>query len=74
MTVAQWLTRWLEMVKPAVEPNTYGPYERHIRLHLVPHVGRVKLARFGKAQVRGLYAALAAQGMSVAMQNKSRPR
>jgi integrase len=70
MTVGQWLTRWLEMVKPTVEPGTYDPYARHVRLHLVPHVGGIKLARFGKVQVRGLYAALAAGGMSVAMQRK----
>jgi integrase len=70
MTVAQWLTRWLEMVKPTVEPGTYDPYARHVRLHLVPHVGAVKLAKFGKAQVRALYATLAAKGMSAAMQNK----
>jgi integrase len=70
MTVGQWLTRWLEMVKPTVEPGTYDPYERHVRLHLVPHVGGIKLVKFGKAQVHGLYAALASQGMSVAMQRK----
>jgi integrase len=70
MTVGQWLTRWLEQVKPTVEPNTYDPYERHCRLHLLPHVGGIKLAKFGKAQVRGLYATLAAGGMSAAMQRK----
>src|SRR5262249_42756177 len=39
ITLAQWLTRWLVMVKPTVEPNTYGPYERHVRLHIVPLLG-----------------------------------
>jgi integrase len=70
MTVAQWLARWLEMVKPTVEPGTFAPYERHVRLHLAPHVGGIKLARFGKAQVHSLYATLASRGMSAAMQNK----
>jgi integrase len=70
MTVAQWLARWLEMVRPTVEPGTYDPYARHVRLHLVPHVGGIKLAKFNKAQVQALYATLATQGMSAAMQNK----
>jgi integrase len=70
LTVGQWLMRWLELVKPTVEPNTYDPYERHVRLHLTPHIGGLKLTKFGKVQVRGLYAALAEAGVSAAMQRK----
>jgi integrase len=70
MTVGQWLARWLEMVKPTVEPATYIPYERHVRLHLAPHVGGIKLAVFRKVHVRGLYATLANLGMSAAMRRK----
>jgi integrase len=70
MTVGQWLTRWLEMVKPTIEPGTYDPYERHVRLHLVPHVGGIKLTAFRKNHIHGLYAALATLGMSAAMRNK----
>jgi integrase len=69
-TVARWLARWLEMIRPTVEPGTYAPYERHVRLHLIPQLGPLKLAALGKAQVRGLYADLAAKGMSAAMQRK----
>jgi integrase len=70
LTVGQWLTRWLEVVKPTVEPNTYGPYERHVRLHITPYVGGLKLARLTKAQVRGWYAALTEAGVSPALQRK----
>jgi integrase len=70
LTVGQWLVRWLAHVKPTVEPNTYDPYERHVRLHLEPHVGGIRLTKFGKAQMRGLYAALAEKGLSAAMQRK----
>jgi integrase len=70
LTLGQWLTRWLEMVRPTVEPGTYGPYERHVRLHLVPHLGPLKLATLGKAQVRALYATLTEAGVSVALQRK----
>jgi integrase len=64
------LTRWLELVKPTVEPNTYGPYERHVRLHITPYIGGLKLAKLTKAQVRGWYAALANAGVSAALQRK----
>jgi integrase len=70
LTVGQWLTRWLEHVQPTVEPNTYGPYERHVRLDITPHIGNLKLAKLTKAQVRGWYAALAKAGVSPALQRK----
>jgi integrase len=61
---------WPITVKPTVEPNTYGPYERHVRLHITPHVGGLKLARLTKAQIRGWYAALTKAGVSAALQRK----
>jgi integrase len=70
LTLGQWLTRWLELVKPTVEPNTYGPYERHVRLHITPHAGRVQLAKLAAVHVQGLYSSLAAAGVSAAMQRK----
>jgi integrase len=70
LTVGQWLTRWLVQVKPTVDPNTYGPYERHCRFHITPHVVGLKLAKLSKAQVRGLYAGLAEKGVSPSMQRK----
>jgi integrase len=70
LTLGAWLTRWLALVKPTVEPNTYGPYERHVRLHIAPHLGHVRLAKLAAAHVQGLYSALAAAGVSPAMQRK----
>jgi integrase len=70
LTVAGWLTRWLEQVKPTVEPGTYHPYERHVRLHIKPHLGGVKLGKLAKSLVRAWYAALEAAGVSAAMQRK----
>lgn len=65
-TTGEWLTRWLVLVKPTVEPNTYGPYERHVRLHITPHVGRVLLGKLAAVHVQGMYAALAEAGVSAA--------
>src|SRR5262249_20525921 len=70
LTVSQWLTRWLEIVKPTIEPNTYDPYERHVRLHITPYLGGLKLVRLAKAQIRSWYAALNDAGVSAAMQRK----
>lgn len=69
-TTGEWLTRWLVLVKPTVEPNTYGPYERHVRLHITPHVGRVLLGKLAAVHVQGMYAALAEAGVSAALQQK----
>jgi integrase len=70
LTVGQWLARWLEIVKPTVEPGTYEPYARHVRLHLTPHIGNVKLVKLSKSHIREWYAKLASGGMSAAMQRK----
>src|SRR5262249_21310867 len=70
LTVGQWLKRWLEMVKPTVEPNTYDPYERHVRLHIIPYIGGLKLVTLAKPQIRGWYAALTDAGVSAALQRK----
>ncbi len=70
LIVAQWLTRWLELVKPTVEPGTYGPYERHVRLHLAPHVGHLRLIKFKAVHVQGLYADLITAGVTAVLQRK----
>jgi integrase len=70
LTVGQWLARWLELIKPTVEPNTFAPYERHVRLHIKPYIGGLRLAKLSKAQIRGWYGSLAEKGMSAALQRK----
>src|SRR5262245_37095544 len=70
LTVAAWLTRWLEMTKPKVEPNTWTPYEVHCRLHLIPRIGNVPLGRLEAMHVEGLYAAMNADGEPASKQRK----
>jgi integrase len=70
LTVGQYLGRWLGIVRPTVEPNTYAPYERHVRLHLTPHIGGVKLAKLAPLHVEQLYAMLAENGVSPALARK----
>jgi integrase len=70
LTVGQWLTQWLALVKPTVEPGTYRPYEINCRLHITPHIGSMKLVQMKKVHVQALYSTLAKGGMSPAMQRK----
>src|SRR5262249_25182479 len=44
-TVGAWLTEWLEMKKPQVEPNTYEFHESNVRLYISPAIGRTPLAK-----------------------------
>jgi integrase len=70
MELRQWLDRWLVLVKPTIEPNTYVPYERHCRLHIKPYLGVVKLAKLRRVHLQTLYAELAKAGVSAALQRK----
>jgi integrase len=71
LTLSEWLTRWLSSVKPTVEPNTYRFYEVMVRLHITPHLGHVQLSKLAAVHVQGLYATLAAAGVSSTMQRKA---
>jgi integrase len=70
LTVGQYLSRWLEVVKPTVDPNTYGPYESHVRLHLTPILGSVQLTKLTPFQIQQLYAELESKGVSTVMRRK----
>jgi len=52
LTVEQWLTRWLTL--PAVtelRPSTIVGYGDHVRLYLVPYLGRTKLSELRSTQI-----------------------
>jgi integrase len=65
LTVAQYLTRWLEDVaRPKIRVSTYRQYEGLVRLHMIPHIGGIRLTKLTPAQVQGLYATLLRAGVS----------
>jgi integrase len=70
LSLSAYLTQWLDAIKPTVEPATYRPYERHVRLYLTPHLGHVAVAKLTPLDVEALYAALSKSGVSAAMQRK----
>ncbi|TYB54731.1 site-specific integrase [Nonomuraea sp. PA05] len=57
-TVAQWLRAWLGSDQ-SIRPRTRQGYADHVRLHLVPGLGRVRLAELSSRNVRQLFSALA---------------
>ncbi len=60
-TVAQYLAWWLETSKrPRLRPRTFERYEALIRLHVIPAIGSVPLARLTPQQLTDLYAKLMA--------------
>src|SRR5262245_46669637 len=44
-TVEQFLHSWLEMIKPTIEESTWIRHRNYCDLHIIPKVGKVKLAK-----------------------------
>lgn len=63
-TVAQWLTSWLEMVQTTVKPRAHQRYEESMRLHVVPTLGKLPLAKLTAPHLQRLYAAKLTEGLS----------
>ena len=63
--VASYLDRWLaDTVRTSVRPSTYASYAQHVRDHLSPHVGRVRLAALAPQHVQKLLNDLQEAGLS----------
>jgi integrase len=57
-TVGAYLDRWLEGKKSGIRLNTYRIYEKMIRLHLKPSLGRIVLTKLQPANVQAMLAAM----------------
>jgi integrase len=54
-TLGEYLEHWLTThARHQVRPSTYGHYRRWARLHLLPTLGRIPLARLSGTDVRAL--------------------
>ena len=63
-TVAGFLTHWLETVRPSLRPRTWVRYEQYVRIHVLPHLGGVRLSRLGPDHLQALYATCLDRGLS----------
>ncbi|TMR93967.1 site-specific integrase [Nonomuraea basaltis] len=57
-TVGQWLRYWLSVVESRLRPTTHRAYRDHVRLHLVPYLGRIRLAELLRWDVTRTFVAL----------------
>ena len=63
VTVAEFLARWYrDYVVPKTGPRTQMTYESIIRVHLVPHLGTIKLKKVQPSDIQSLGAALLNKG------------
>lgn len=64
-TVAQYLTAWLEeTAKGAVRPSTYRSYQMHVRVHIIPAIGTVKLTALTAQRVQHMLTIKRKEGAS----------
>src|ERR687889_24826 len=55
-TVGEFLARWIDTsVKDNVRPRTLSNYQLQVRQHIIPALGRMKLANLSPAHVQGFY-------------------
>jgi integrase len=58
LTVLEYLTAWLnDSVRGSVRPGTYRRYEQLCRGHIIPALGRMKLAALSPAHIQQFYKA-----------------
>ena len=70
-TVAEAGDLWVEVARlDGLEQSTVESYAAHLRLHIAPRLGSVKLSDLGKAEVQDFADGLRQDGMSPAMVKK----
>jgi integrase len=63
-TLSQFLTTWLETVKPTVKSSTWRRYRDYMTLHVVPNLGRISLAKLTPQHIQTLYSRKLEEGLS----------
>lgn len=64
LTLDAYLTHWLDSnVRPSVAESTYKFYERHVRIHIIPAIGHVKIRRLNELHVEQMIAELDRNGL-----------
>jgi integrase len=54
LTTQVFLENWLRDIKGSVRPTTYRSYEQLLRIHVIPNIGKVPLAKLTKARIQNL--------------------
>ncbi len=62
-TFAKFAQDFLVDAKPNLAPNTWAQYERFLRLHICPVIGRTRLSNLRPQQIQGLFTTLYEKGL-----------
>jgi integrase len=63
-TVSQFISTWLQSVRPSLRPRTWERYEQLMRCHVLPQLGHIRLTRLTPQHLERLYAELVDEGLS----------
>src|SRR5205823_8531457 len=63
-TLAQYLEGWLKSHKQRIRPRSYERYETTVRLHLVPTLGKITVAKLTAPHLDKLYSEKLESGLS----------
>jgi len=69
-TVGEWLDRWIKSKK--TRATTTAGYESHVRVHLKPRIGHIRLDRLSVGHLREMFDAIADEADVVAAENAAR--
>src|SRR5262249_47232310 len=59
-TVQRWLRYWLT-TRTSIRPSTMRSYTEHVDNHLVPHLGRIRLAELTRRDLKAMFTTMAAR-------------
>ncbi|HMS24688.1 MAG TPA: site-specific integrase [Acidimicrobiia bacterium] len=62
MTLAEYLTEWLDVSEMKYKPGTFSVMRRHLTNHVIAYIGSTKLQTLRTAQINALYKKLATNG------------
>lgn len=69
-----FLRSWLdEVARPTLRASTYDSYDDILRLHLIPGLGRISIAKLTPAEVQAFLNVKSASGSHLAASNTSTP-
>jgi integrase len=64
ITVAEYLARWVEHMRPLVSPKTHQRYGDLVRNNLTPALGATPVAKLNAMQISAAYSAMITHGLS----------
>ncbi|MGC0317323.1 site-specific integrase [Kitasatospora acidiphila] len=70
MTVGEWLDKWLTTKK--TRKTTTNGYESHVRVHLKPHLGHLRLDRLNVGHLVEMFDAIADENETIEAENQAR--